>query len=217
MTGGGFERLLAVRDRLADVAVEMDAERGRFRALAARHDDGTAPRAVSGFNLFQTPRPIAAAMADLVRPWATRPGARILEPSAGLGRLVEPFAGSSAAWVLVEEAEECAAALRAMLRRDVRRGDFLATTTADLGGAFDCVVMNPPFKQGRDIQHIRHAAAMLRPGGRLVSLCYDGPRQAAELRPMTSEWRTLPAGSFRAEGTDAGVCLLVIDAPGGRP
>jgi len=35
---------------------------------------------------------------------------------------------------------------------------------------YDRIVMNPPFSDGRDMQHVRHAYDLLKPGGRLVSL-----------------------------------------------
>jgi 16S rRNA G1207 methylase RsmC len=99
----------------------------------------------------------------------------------------------------------------------VRNRDFLATTVQDLGGEFDAVIMNPPFKQGRDVKHILHALDMLKPGGRLVSLCYNGTKQNELLKPMACEWHELPANSFREEGTDASVALLVIDKEVGAP
>ena len=113
---------------------------------------------------------------------------------------------------MVEEAAECVRAVRAMLKRAaVHERDFLGTSSGDLGGEFDAVIMNPPFKQGRDVKHVRHALDMLKPGGRLVSLCYNGTRQNAELRPLATTWEVLPEGSFKAEGTSASVCLLTID------
>ena len=67
----------------------------------------------------------------------------------------------------------------------MRCSDFLQCSgdVEDLG-LFDAVLMNPPFAQGADIEHITHALTMLKPGGRLVALCTNGPRQNASLRPM---------------------------------
>ena len=42
---------------------------------------------------------------------------------------------------------------------------------------FDRVVMNPAFSHASDVDHIRHAWQFLKPGGRFVALCADGPRQ----------------------------------------
>jgi len=209
----GLDRLLMLRDENDAAGVRMLAEAPRFQRLALRHENGTAPKAITAFNLFQTPRIVAACMAELVKAHV-RPGARILEPSVGLGRLYEPFAdmeGLRENWVGVENAIECVRAVRAAMQRsEIHERDFLTADCGDLGGQFDAVVMNPPFKQGCDIRHIEHAAGMLAPGGLLVSLCYDGTKQNAKLRPMCDTWERLPSGSFREEGTSADVVLLTI-------
>jgi len=208
-----IDRLLMLQEENNQAGARMLAMRPRFLELRQRHELGTAPRAITGFNLFQTPRPVAARMAALIR-GRIGEGARVLEPSAGLGRLIEPFEHDAlrARWVAVENARECVKALEKALRgATVHERDFLETSAVDLGGEFDAVIMNPPFKQGRDVKHIRHALAMLKPGGRLVSLCYNGTRQNEQLRPMAGHWEVLPENSFKDEGTAASVALLVID------
>jgi hypothetical protein len=71
--------------------------------------------------------------------------------------------------------------------------------------------MNPPFANGSDIQHIQHALTFLEPGGRLVALVANGPRQREKLMPLASEWIDLPAGSFADQGTSVNVAIVVID------
>lgn len=207
----GIDRLLMLRADNEERGRCMQVLAPRFERIANRHIEGTAPRAVTGFNLFQTPPVIAARMADILRERVT--GGRILEPSAGLGRLLTPLEEMRADWEMVEEAKECINALQKMLRVSgkVWHADFLTTTAESLGGRFDGVIMNPPFKMGSDVKHIQHAASMLKPGGRLVSLCYNGTKQNAILRPIVSQWHVLPAGSFKTEGTGADVALVVID------
>ena len=58
MTSPGRLRLLALRDQCEAVGKTMAVERHRFDALR----EAEAPRAVSAFNLFQTPEVIAARM-----------------------------------------------------------------------------------------------------------------------------------------------------------
>lgn len=221
MPGGGFGKgykmsesrktgLLRLR-HLSEVteakAEELAIERGRFHRLA-RED--SAPRVVSSFNLFQTPAAIAdrmvAAAGDLKR---------VLEPSAGLGRIYQAIRrAGSAPVVLVEESAELCGELWRLIDNDTGArlvsGDFL-TMGADRLGLFDTVVMNPPFKMGLDIKHIEHALGLLAPGGRLVSLCYDGARQNEKLRPLCDTWEVLPTGSFSSEGTRAGVVMIAIN------
>lgn len=210
--GAGLSRLAGLSGELAEAGERMAEKRGRFAALA---DPGAAPAVVSSFNLFQTPEPIAERMAieaDI------RPGARVLEPSAGLGRLIraaltaEPTAIVDAAEISDEVADQLQ---RQGIAASIYRGDFLRLSP-DLVNPFDRVIMNPPFRMGADVEHIIHAMKFLKPGGRLVALCADGPRQNARLRPIVEEkggtWETLPAGSFRSEGTSVSVALLTLDA-----
>jgi SAM-dependent methyltransferase len=211
MTTADRLRALAVDTELA--GLDMAGERQRFAALARRHTDGTAPSVVTGFNLFQTPATVAALMAALLPSDACR----ILEPSAGLGRLY--LAGRdrcpAAQWVLVDENRDCIKELYRVTEGQgrgvvLKEADFLTLTADDMGGAFDAVIMNPPFERGRDVRHISHAAAMLKPGGLLVGLCYDGATQDRLLRPRVETWEPLPAGSFRSEGTSAGVVMVTM-------
>lgn len=215
----GIDRLLSLQHENDAAGVEMLRLAPRFHALEQRHIEGTAPKAITGFNLFQTPPHIAERMADIIKA-EVRPGARILEPEVGLGRLYEPFAKPEASellahWVMIEEVRECVHAVSEALKKagaqaDLRHRDFLTTTQEELGGMFDAVIMNPPFKMGRDIKHIQHAYGMLKVGGVLVSLCYNGVKQNKKLRPLCDTWEVLPEGSFKEEGTDASVALLTM-------
>ena len=193
---------------------ELEKHRGRFVKLA-RND--SAPRAVSAFNLFQTPPDIAAMMAGrLLEHFGNLDGLRLLEPSAGLGRLYSAVrsASDSAEIVLVEQSADCCRELYKQTESDRRarliQSDFLAVDLARAGGLFDVVIANPPFKQGRDVKHINHALELLKPGGLLVSLCFDGVKQNRNLRPRCDTWEVLPDGSFKSEGTGASVVLLSI-------
>jgi hypothetical protein len=89
----GIARLQNLQDEHEGTAALMDILRPRFDALRTRHQDGTAPRAITALNLFQTPEALAARMADLAE---LSDGQRLLEPSAGLGRILracEAFSG----------------------------------------------------------------------------------------------------------------------------
>jgi SAM-dependent methyltransferase len=203
----GLLRLHHLREQAEAVGAEMERARPRFERLA---DPASAPRVVSSFNLFQTPEPLAdrlAALADL--------SGRVLEPSAGLGRIYRAIRYRSACpVVLVDISPDCCRELYAATQGDTAttlvQADFLACDSARLGGPFDCVVMNPPFKMGTDIRHIRHALGLLRPGGRLVALCANGPRQRAVLKDAAEYWDDLPPGSFKESGTGVNAALIVM-------
>lgn len=171
---------------------------------------------VSAPQLFPTPPELAESMAALVN---LHEGARVLEPSAGTGRLLDAIqadalaAGVAVNLVAVEVNAGLADGLRAKYAPAVGVvcADFLAEKNL---GLYDAIVMNPPFADGADIKHITHALTMLKPGGKLVALCADGPRQNAILRPMIEArggyWEKLPAGSFESEGTGVHVALMVL-------
>lgn len=202
----GKLRLLGLREQTEAQGEQLAADRSRFHRLA-REDQ--APRAVSSFNLFQTPEEIAAEMVDVL-------GSRksVLEPSAGLGRLYRAFRDEYATTPisLVEISADCCGELYRGIEGDphatLKQGDFLEIKTGMIG-IFDGILMNPPFKMGTDIKHIEHALTMLQPGGRLVSLCYWGVKQ--QKRFADHDVRVLPPGSFKSEGTRADVAMVVID------
>lgn len=205
----GILRLLHQREQGEAVAEEMQRARGRFQALA---DPASAPRAVSSFNLFQTPPALAdrlAALADL--------SGRVLEPSAGLGRLYTAVRyRSTCPMVLVDYSAECCRELYEATKGDgaavLVQADFLSCDAARLGGLFDGVVMNPPFKMGTDVKHIQHARRMLKPGGRLVALCANGPKQRAAFKDSAEHWEDLPHGAFKSEGTNVAAAIVVLSA-----
>ncbi len=206
----GFHRLHSLRMENDAAGYAMAEMRPRFNALRARHENGTAPRAVVAYQLFQTPAPIAAQMAAELK---LKPGARILEPSAGLGRLIDAVTPYEPAEIVaVEQAQQCAAELfnQNRPRVTIKQRDFLTRSTAELG-TFDAVIMNPPFHMRADIRHIIHARSFLRPGGRLVALCMNTQHRIDQLKPLASIWETLPEKAFKAEGTAISACLLVID------
>ncbi len=170
-------------------------------------------KTVSAPQLFPTPVSLARRMAEAA---GIQPGHRVLEPSAGTGRLIDAIRKVQHPGHLI--AVEHSATLAEGLKTKYQPGDATIVCAdfleCDGGrqwlGPFDRVVMNPPFKDGTDIRHIQHARAMLAEGGRLVALCAGGPRQEAALRPEASTWEVLPAGTFAEAGTGVGVVLLTM-------
>jgi len=206
----GIDRLLELRQENCERAARQVALAPRFDGIRGALTSG-GPVIATGFNLFQTPEPIAARMAAILAE-RVGDGAQILEPSAGLGRLINAWQ-LRAEWVAVEEARECINSICKMLKKakpDLKHRDFLESSPKELG-KFDGVIMNPPFQRGRDIKHIQHARSFLKPGGRLVGLCYNGVKQNKILRPTVDQWEVLEDGSFKSEGTSASVALFTID------
>jgi predicted RNA methylase len=197
---------------------EVDPREAEFAALAAAAKTGV--KVVVAPQLFATPKALAAEAVELAD---VRPGERVLEPSAGTGALLDPLFNEEGtgyalgeyregALVAVEVNVDLARALRTrFVAADVRTADFLELKPEDLGGPFDKIVMNPPFVNGADIKHVEHALTFLKPGGRLVAFCANGPRQRDRLMPKATEWRDLPEGSFAEKGTQVNAAMLVIE------
>lgn len=209
MSVNGFRRLLGLQADTDQAAGRMESMRPRFDRLRDRHTNGAAPEAVSAFQLFQTPAPLARRLVELLDLPA---GARILEPSAGLGRILDALKPHQPAEVL---AVEVAAELCGVLYRQDRPGvrilqrDFLAVDPSEVAPV-DAVAMNPPFHLRADVRHVLHALRFLRPGGRLAALVMDTHHRAQALRDLADHWEPIPAGAFRAEGTETQTVLLSI-------
>lgn len=131
---------------------------------------------------FPTPRPVADRLAARL---FLRPGSRILEPSAGIGTLCEAVRDvcPTAEIVTVERLFDCRDILELKGFAPAGR-DFLVYHDAS---GFDAVVMNPPFENLADCDHVRHAFDLLRPGGRLVAIMspawqYRDTRKATQFR-----------------------------------
>ena len=105
-------------------------------------------------------------------------GHTVLEPSAGNGAILEaivkmaPYRGGT---VAVELDASRIPKLRSKFKSvELINSDFL--TLVDKPG-FDRIVMNPPFRNGQDVAHVRHAYRFcLKPGGRIVAITAPGWR-----------------------------------------
>lgn len=171
------------------------------------------------YQAFWTPPTVAQDMVDAADLYVCEPTLRVLEPSAGIGRLIEA-AGMATDWrlrITAVEINEHHAQQIVDTYRGTRanllliRGDFMAQNGTL--GLFDRILMNPPYTGGQDIAHIQRALTYLAPGGRLVALCADGPKQREALHPLAHAWSSLPRGSFRESGTDIQIAMLTILAP----
>jgi protein-L-isoaspartate O-methyltransferase len=183
---------------------EPEHDAAAFEAMQATLRAGGV-QVVSAPQLFPTPPDLAERMAELAD---VQPGHRVLEPSAGTGNLLRAALDQEATVLGVEINQTLVDGLRAK-GWNVERADFL-TCNGDLG-TFDRILMNPPFKDAEDVKHIMHARNFLRPGGKLVAICANGPRQQAALRPLAESWEELPAGTF--DGTGVRAVLLTITGP----
>ena len=229
------------------VAKTLTAARGKWDRKAKGHvfpfdprelmadaiDTGSVVDAKKSMQFYETPPALAARMATLAR---LAPGDRVLEPSAGLGRLVGALLEIGAGVHAIEPEPANVVPLRELAGGAGRRCDgsrlSVSETTfeefhaAQSGELFEAIVMNPPFSDNRDIGHIRAAWDHLAPGGRLVAICSEGPffrqdRAAVAFREwldgIDASVEKLPPGTFRESGTDVATRLIVATARGTRP
>lgn len=162
---------------------------------------------------FPTPAAVVARMLDHAQ---ITPGMRVLEPSAGHGAIADAVKAQGAELQLCEVNCTLAEILTAK-GYAVDRGDFLEAVPSP---TFDRVVMNPPFENMQDVDHVRHAFGFLKPGGRLVAIMspspfFNGRSKGAEFRAwldgLVHEVYDLPAGTFKESGTGVASKLVVIE------
>ena len=166
---------------------------------------------IPGF--FETPQHLAERM---VQAAGIKEGDKVLEPSAGMGRIA-----NAAAEVAGKEnitALEINSTLRDALeaqKYEVAASDFMEFD----GGPYDAVVMNPPFEQRQDAEHVMRAYEMLKPGGRLVSIMGEGVFFGSDKKAVAfREWlesvdgisEQLPDGTFKESGTGVNTRLVEI-------
>lgn len=165
---------------------------------------------------FPTPRAVIDQMLD----HAAMPEGvfQMLEPEAGSGAIVD------AVREVCPDAEirlyERHNSLREILKLKGWHpdgSDFMESVAEPI---FDRILMNPPFENGQDIDHVRHAFNHLRGGGKLVAIMSPGPffrsdRKAREFREWFDERGgekyDLPAGAFKESGTGTATVLVVLD------
>lgn len=147
---------------------------------------------------------LAERVADLAE---IGPDHQCLEPSAGMGGLADFMPKDRTTCV------EISGLHRKVLESKGFRvvwGDFLpwADGRVSEGKAFDRIVTNPPFDQGRWAAHIDHAAPLLRPGDRLVAILPSGAKNRDVLPGFRKEWH----GPFDNQFPGASVSVVVLVA-----
>lgn len=167
---------------------------------------------------FPTPADIVADMIDA----ADIPEGEsvdVLEPEAGSGAILDGI--KEARPLAVLHAYERHSTLREILTAKgftLDGSDFLEATPAPI---IDRVLMNPPFENGQDIDHVLHAFRFLKAGGRLVAIMsagvfYRSDKKAVAFRDWLESRNgsktDIPAGAFKESGTGVATVLITVDA-----
>ena len=188
---------------------------------------------------FETPVPIVR---DMLKKARVSPGMRVLEPSAGTGRIVRELLAIKCEVVAVERdplrASKIADDVASSQRLTVLTKDFLechrltievamrgTATGASVMHGFDRVVMNPPFIGTQHLDHVRAAHAMLSSRGLLVSILpssidFRRDRKHTEFREwianLGGEVSTMMPGSFKESGTSVATLMVVVPSVASR-
>jgi predicted RNA methylase len=201
--------LLSALDNTSSAEKEKRKNEDRIKQL----EDNFKFQKIKGF--FPTPLDMGREM--LSRLGITN-GQTISDPSAGLGHLAaivkEEYPDNTLKTFEIRPALSEILTLKGF---DNTCADFL-----ECDEKFDRFIMNPPFENSQDIDHVRHAYSLLNDGGRIVSIMGSGTFHnsskkhkefQAWIDEIGAEYETNPEGSFKGafKSTMVGSCIVVID------
>lgn len=226
-----FDAAHEKRTRLASMGIETAPE---FRAALREYVDVKQPlkeadkikeleramvgRKNDGMDFFPTP---AGVSQEMIETADIQDGMTVLEPSAGMGHIADQIREAGYEPDVVEMSNDRKELLEAKGYKVAGR-DFM-----DVTGKYDRIIMNPPFSDRRDAQHVQHAFTLLNPGGRIVAIMGEGvffgqDKKAVAFRDWlddvggTSE--KLGTGTFLDPSlpvnTGVNARMVVIDVPG---
>lgn len=163
---------------------------------------------------FPTPKELAE---RIVGAADIKEGDSILEPSAGLGSIADVIKEKYDGSVHLTCVEVNYDLKDILLEKGYRviHGDFLEMKEDEI---YDKIVMNPPFENLLDIDHVYKAYKMLKEGGTLVSIMgaknYNDSRQKvlAFLHFVKNKGQlfTNPEGSFKSAFNPTGVSTVTV-------
>lgn len=196
---------------LREAPKEADKIKEMERAMIGRKNDG--------LDFFPTP---ASTVDEMIEAAGIQEGMSVLEPSAGMGHIAERIREAGVDPEVVELSNERKELLEAKGFNVVGR-DFMEMAE----GQYDRILMNPPFGDRRDAEHVQHAYDLLKPGGRLVAIMGEGvffgsDKKAQAFRDWLAERNgtdeKLDAGTFLDPSlpvnTAVSARMVVIDKPG---
>jgi len=122
-----------------------------------------------GLDFFPTPIPLANRMVEMAD---IEPGMKVLEPSAGKGDIAKSIQDAH------PDADVTAVEVSGKLREIIKAKGLNLSNDRDFlehEGEYDRIVMNPPFSKNKDVEHVRHAYSLLKPGGKIVAIVSEHP------------------------------------------
>lgn len=130
---------------------------------------------------------------------------QILEPSAGHGAIAKHLPKERLTCVEISS-----------LHAAVLQGHGLNVVCTDFlqwepPSRFSLIMMNPPFSRGRAVEHVKKAASLLAPGGRLVAILPGSARNKEIVPGMKHCWSQSYSDQFA--GTKVTVVILLLTQP----
>lgn len=168
---------------------------------------------------FPTPAGLVARMIEAAE---LAPGSRVLEPSAGSGAIADALRDAGHAVDCIERDSSLRAILTAKGHNLIGHDFTEETPEAYPAPLYDAVIMNPPFENGQDCDHVARAWGFVKPGGALVAIMGAGV-QFRNSRPysVTRDWLEsegaeiveIPAGTFKESGTGVASVMVTLRKP----
>jgi len=159
-------------------------------------------------------------------------GLTVLEPSAGGGALARAAIRTRCRSVTMIENDPSAVELLGYLVERVNQHDddrvrldprdFFDVTPASYPDLFDVVVMNPPFSNAQEVEHVLHAWEFVKPGGKLVAIMSASAENRTTGRYSAfrdfcathgGRFTDNPASSFKDAGTNVNTVTYVVERP----
>ncbi len=204
-------------DSVTQQGVEQDANNAKLAGMERNLKRKVIANRNAFVDFFPTPETIATDIVELAN---IEQGMSVLEPSAGHGMLADAALNAGGDVQTVEMAGDLVDILEAKGHK-VEGGDFMEYQPNQM---YDRIVMNPPFSNDMDIDHVQHAYDMLKPGGRMVAIVSSmaGNRQNKKnkafrewLDDLAAEEQMLPDDAFKESlnPTSVRTKTLVIEKP----
>jgi 16S rRNA G1207 methylase RsmC len=70
--------------------------------------------------------------------------------------------------------------------------------------------MNPPYSEGRALEHLEKAQSLLKETGRLVAILPSSMKEKMYFKGWQHEWTDVLANVFKESGTSVNVVILTL-------
>lgn len=203
--------LIFVRNKLNDFLIDMSKDEKQKREIMKIEDELRTLK-IPGF--FPTPKELIDEMIEHLNLTETD---TILEPSAGKGDIIDALKNKGYSNVECCEVSETLRKILKFKNHKVVEDNFL-----NLNKKYTKIIMNPPFENGQDIDHIYHAYNLLHYGGTLVTIMSTSPFFKSDKKSISfREWLETKnykkinnnQGAFKKSfnSTMVNTCMVIIN------